>query len=149
MFFIIPKEEKQKKLQSLPLFRAFQDEGLKLMPYKDTVGKITIGYGRNLSDRGISVNEAEFMLENDIKIAISDAKRIMGDKWKELPLNVKLVLVDMAFNMGLSRLRKFKRFIQALKKGDYITAKKEILDSRWAHQVGDRAIELAKMIEEC
>lgn len=123
-----------------------EDEDLRLHPYVDTVGKITIGVGRNLNDRGITNAEALYLLENDIQY--------FQEKLKEYPwfdsLNDprKIVLISMCFNLGLKGLLSFKKMIAALKAKDYEKAYREMLDSKWAIQVGDREIRLAKMMRE-
>lgn len=120
-------------------------EGLRLKPYRDTVGKLTIGVGRNLDDNGISAEEAMLMLDADIVDHSREAQK--------LPVFVKLdmvrqdVLIDMTFNLGLPRLQGFKKFLAALEARDWPQAAKEMLDSKWATQVGSRATELARMIE--
>lgn len=120
-------------------------EGLRLRLYKDTVGKATIGVGRNIDDRGINRGEAMLMLDNDIVDHTLDAQKI--------PVFVKLdpvrqdVLVSMCFNLGLSGVLAFKKFLAALEAGNWAQARIEMMDSKWATQVGNRALELSKMIE--
>ena len=118
-------------------------EGLRLFPYTDTVGKLTIGYGRNLVDRGLAITEAELMLQNDLHFAEVDARSFTGPAFETLSAPRRAVVVDMAFNLGLTRLRQFTRFREALGQGDFETAAREMLDSRWATQVGQRALTLA------
>ena len=125
-------------------------EGLKLKPYKDTVGKLTIGVGRNLEDVGISEDEAMYLLENDIKRAEKVAAECCAEHevlFETLPEDAKLVLVDMAFNLGY-KLKGFKKMFAALARGDFEEAAKEMLDSRWARQVGKRAEELAEIMRQ-
>jgi len=122
------------------------DEGYKNIPYVCSEGKLTIGYGRNLQDRGISKEEAEFMLENDMK---STEKDLLTCQWYlDAPSSVKDALFNMCFNLGLPRLLGFKKMIQAIKDKDYTKASIEALDSRWAKQVHDRAKAIAVMIRE-
>jgi lysozyme len=116
-------------------------EGLELSPYKDTVGKLTIGYGRNLDDVGISEKEAEFMLRNDIAIAITEADKAF-DWLQNLNDARKDVVYNMVFNMGLPRFKGFKKMIAALERNYFAVAADEMMDSRWAQQVGIRALEL-------
>jgi lysozyme len=127
-------------------------EGLKLKPYRDpVVGKLTIGVGRNLDDVGISEDEAMYMLENDIRRAEETAGHCCaahGVLFESLPEDARLVLIDMAFNLGY-RLKSFRKMFAALKRGDFIEAAKEMLDSRWARQVGHRAEELAEIMRGC
>ena len=74
-----------------------EHEGLMLKPYADTVGKMTIGYGRNLDDRGINQGEADLMLKNDVADAIVDCMSVLMDLWDELTDNRQVVLIDMMF----------------------------------------------------
>ena len=119
-------------------------EGLRLKPYKDTVGKLTIGVGRNLDDKGISKDEALFLLANDIEAVINQLERY---EWyiSTDPIRRK-VLIDMAVNLGVGGLLKFRKMIAALERGDYEGAADQMLDSRWAEQVGYRAVRLAEMM---
>jgi lysozyme len=119
-------------------------EGCKLNPYKDTVGVLTIGYGRNLEDKGITKAEALMMLRNDIEDVKASLEPFSWYK-KQNPAR-KRTLVNMCFNLGLSGLLKFKRMIEALERDDYNQAAHEALDSKWAQQVGGRALEIAEVI---
>ena len=114
------------------------NEGLRLKPYYDTVGKLTIGVGRNLTDNGITEDEAMYMLENDIKRAVQDLQRIFIN-FNDYDEHVKAVLIDMMFNLGFNRFMTFKKFIKAIKEGDLETAAKEMIVSKWARQVKSRA----------
>jgi lysozyme len=129
-----------------------REEGLKLKPYRDPVsGKLTIGVGRNLEDVGISEDEAMYLLENDIRRAEETAGHCCaahGVLFENLPEEAQLVLVDMAFNMGY-RLKSFRRMFTALRRGDFEEAAKEMLDSKWARQVGRRAENLAEIMKNC
>jgi len=121
-------------------------EGLRVFPYKDSVGLLTIGYGRNIEERGISKAEAVHLLENDMDMAIVDAKELAGDLWEGLSVNRKAALIDMSFNLGKSRLRMFKKMWRALKLENYTDAAAEMEDSMWAQQVGSRATTLVKLM---
>jgi len=119
-------------------------EGLSLNIYRDSVDKITVGVGRNLSDNGISSEEADFLLDNDIQRCI---KELLPFSWfLDQPQPVKNALVNMCFNLGITRLLKFKKMIAALEVDDYDRAAIEALDSRWAKQVGARASDIANVI---
>jgi len=122
-----------------------RDEGLRLMPYKDTVGKLTIGIGRNLTDNGISKEEAYYMLENDVWATVNACKSIFT--WFDaLTEDRQVAMANMVFNMGMHAFLGFRKMIAALKAGDYETASKEMLDSKWARQVGGRAKRLADLM---
>lgn len=123
------------------------DEGCKQKPYRDTVGKLTIGVGRNLDDRGLSADEIQLLLRNDIAIATRGARQLVPT-FDALSDARQEVLVNMAFNLGLPRLSGFKRFLAALAEGDFDQAAEEMLDSKWARQVGYRSIRLARVMEK-
>jgi len=120
-------------------------EGLRLKPYRDTVGKLTIGIGRNLDDVGISESEARLMLRNDLSQIHEELAHLSW--FVALDAVRQMALIDMGFNLGLSRLRKFRKMIAAIESGDWLQAAAEMLDSRWARQVGSRADELAYMVQ--
>ena len=121
-------------------------EGLRLKPYRCTAGKLTIGYGRNLDDFGITENEAESML-------ITNADLVGNELVVKLPVLRELnsareeALINMAFNIGVSGLLEFKKMIAALENADYDEAAKQMLDSKWARQVGSRSAELARQMQ--
>jgi len=127
-------------------------EGLELYPYKDTVDKLTIGYGHNLDDMGISEQMAELLLVSDlhstqIELAATFNWYQSTHPWPvELDEVRKSVIDNMAFNMGVPRLKGFKKMLAAMEDKDYERAADEMLDSRWADQVKGRAIELADMM---
>lgn len=122
-------------------------EGLRLKPYQDTVGKLTIGVGRNLDDKGISMHEAMLMLDHDIEAVEDDLDRRLP-WWRGLTEARQLVLADMCFNLGIDRLLGFKNTLAAIHAGDYEAAAAGMLASKWATQVGKRAHRLAKMMRE-
>lgn len=120
-------------------------EGRRNRLYKDTVGKWTIGVGRNVEDIGISDSEIDFMLKNDIERVVGELNHAIP-WWTTLDPVRRMVLVDMGF-MGVPRLMGFKQMLGALQAGDYHTASLEMLSSKWARQVGHRADELALMMD--
>ncbi len=122
-------------------------EGLRLKPYRDSVGKLTIGYGRNLDDVGISKAEAEALLGADAAVACAELDRALP-WWRDLPEPAARGLANMVFNLGLPRLLKFSRMLAALKSGDYGAAAIEAMDSKWARQVGDRAERIAALYRD-
>lgn len=122
-----------------------EHEGFRGKPYKDTVGKTTIGIGRNLEDKPITMDEARFLLKNDMKDAVADAEALFP-VFSQIDVGRQAVLCDMAFNLGRNRLSRFFKFIHAVNSGDYNTAADEMLDSLWAKQVGRRAQTLANIM---
>jgi lysozyme len=121
-----------------------RDEGLRLKPYKDSVGKLTIGVGRNLDDNGITEAEAMILLDNDIERARLDLDR-NAPWWAEMPEPAMRGLLNMCFNLGWPRLSRFRKMLAALERGDWASAADQALDSRWALQVGPRATRIADL----
>ncbi|MAM85723.1 MAG: lysozyme [unclassified Hahellaceae] len=119
-------------------------EGLRLKPYLDTVGKLTVGYGRNLEDVGISRDEADFMLDNDIDQVERQLETI--DEYRDLDPVRQTVIANMAFNLGFAGLMGFKNMWSAIDRRDWDRAAKEMLNSKWARQVGVRAVELSEIM---
>lgn len=120
-------------------------EGMKLKPYLDCVGKLTIGAGRNLDDVGISQKEAEMLLENDIERSLALAESAFDWFYRLSPVRQDVIL-SMIFNLGIHGFLGFKKMIQAISIYDYELASREMLDSKWAGQVGKRAYELSEMM---
>lgn len=120
-------------------------EGIKAKPYRDTRGKLTIGVGRNLDDTGISEGEAFLMLNNDVNRVRRGLDKYLP-WWREQPDPVRLVLQDMAFQMGIAGLLEFKVSLGLILRGRYADAPAALLDSTWAKQTPKRAQELAKLV---
>jgi lysozyme len=121
------------------------DEGKRNMPYRDTVGKLTIGVGRNLDDRGLSDDEIAYLLSNDLKIVERELD-VHLTWWRGMCDARQNVVANMAFNMGVPTLKTFKITLQAMRDGRYADAADGMLKSRWATQVGERANRLAKIM---
>jgi len=119
------------------------DEGFRSRLYRDSVGKWTGGYGHNFDDNPLTLDDAKYFLVNDIDRASTqlDAKLPW---WRTLDDVRQGVLLNMCFNMGILRLMGFQRTLMAIQNGNFETAAQEMLDSRWAQQVGQRAIRLAQ-----
>tara|TARA_R110000868_G_C10972674_1_gene770730 strand:+ start:12115 stop:12534 length:420 start_codon:yes stop_codon:yes gene_type:complete len=109
--------------------------------YTDTVGKISGGIGRNLTDRGFSDDEIDLMYANDVRMAEADARALVAnfDKLNDVRQEV---LVNMSFNLGKSRLAGFKKFLAAVAIQDFSRAADEMKDSAWYGQVKDRGVRL-------
>lgn len=120
-------------------------EGYRRHPYHCTAGAVTIGYGRNLDAKGIYQEEAEFLLRNDVTSVIYDLSIIFPD-WNKLPMNVRLVLADMRFNLGSGGFRQFRRMIAAVKERDWSAAARSMRESKWYGQVKGRAVYLEKLM---
>tara|TARA_R100001440_G_scaffold9720_2_gene18104 strand:- start:1584 stop:2075 length:492 start_codon:yes stop_codon:yes gene_type:complete len=143
--------------------KLIKHEGLRLQVYKDTLGIDTIGIGRNLEDRGITDEELDWMdipsvdtvyehgiteadamylAQNDVQIVEQELLRAHPCV-ENLDAVRQLVLIDMAFNLGVPRLCKFKKMWAAVHAKQFDVAAKEMLDSRWATQVKSRSTKLA------
>jgi len=120
---------------------------LRLKPYLDTATppNITIGVGRNISDDGISADEAHILLDNDIHECVARLPSICP-AFGSLDDTRQHVLIDMAFNLGIDGLRHFQKMLSCVESRDFVGAAREMLDSTWAKEVGDRANELAAMM---
>ena len=123
--------------------RIKRHEGLSTKPYYCTADKLTIGYGRNL-EVGITEEEAEYLLANDLKTAKAGAESFAA--YWEMNNIRREVLVEMIFQLGLTGVSKFKKFLAASQNHDWARAADEMLDSRWAReQTPERAKTLAKL----
>lgn len=108
-------------------------EGLRLRVYRDSLGIETIGVGRNLRDRGITKDEALYLLANDIDECIHD---LTAFAWfPNLDPIRQRALVDLRFNLGPAKLRRFTKMLDALAAYDFVTASTELIASVWAEQV--------------
>lgn len=132
----------------LPLLKAelARDEGRRRFPYYDTGMRVTIGCGRNLADVGLRDDEIDYLLDNDIAQATSALDHNLG-WWRSLDAVRQRVMLNMCFNMGWTNFSQFARFFSATYQRRWDDAAAEMLSSRWAGQVGDRAKRLAAMMQ--
>jgi lysozyme len=121
--------EQEKLIKQLRLH-----EGVRNKPYTDTVGKLTIGVGRNLSDVGLLDDEIDYLLNNDVRrvCLYLDAQLPW---WQELNDVRQRVMIDLCFNMGIKSLLTFKNTLKAIKDRNWQAAYKGMLSSKWAKQV--------------
>lgn len=119
-------------------------EGFRSHPYQDTAGKLTIGYGRNLDSVGLSILEAEVLLDHDLANAEQECIKAFDPWFRDLNDARQRVIVEMTLNLGLSRLFGFGRMLNAVKGRHFAAAADEMLKSKWATQVGARAVRLAE-----
>ncbi len=118
-------------------------EGLRLKPYLCSAGKLTIGYGLNL-DAGITDSEASYLLEKRVHNLTIRLQYLSF--WMGLSGVRRAVLIDMAYNLGVDGLFKFKKMLSAINAKDFDLAAEEMECSKWFGQVGQRAITLQKMM---
>lgn len=123
-------------------------EGLRLKPYRCTAGKLTIGIGRNLDDRGISQTEAYVLLDNDIQNCEKQLLDEIPEIYNGLDEVRKSVLLNMCFNLGINGLLGFNNTLAFIGAGDWERAANNMLVSKWAKQVGRRAIELSELMRK-
>ena len=120
-----------------------QDEGTgafkggKFFPYTCPAGKLTIGYGHNLENNGITPAQAQQLLVDDAIQAMRDASDLVPN-WLKLSYVRQNVMTNMSYNMGKTTFSTFKKFLKAVNDGDYNTAAKEMQNSLWYSQVGPR-----------
>lgn len=120
-------------------------EGYRDRLYRCTAGKLTIGYGHNIEDKGISNNVAEMMLKEDIHDAMRDLFAVFPNN-HEYPDNVRIALIDMVFNIGLPRFKKFQKMIAAVNARDWNRAADEMKNSEWYKEVKSRGKELEELL---
>lgn len=139
------------------------DEGEELKVYFCTSKKATIGVGRNLEDKGLTKEESDYLFNNDVQEVveklvkadqgkIDHAKNKGGDHLSffiEQPEEIQSVLINMGFNLGVAVLLKFKKTLNFIGQRRFDIASVEMLDSKWADQVGPRALRLSKVVYEC
>ena len=121
------------------------DEGFRKHIYKDSRGYRTIGFGTNI-DLGIDREEGEILLSHRLQ----KNGKILADKWpafSKMPEEIQAVLVEMSYQLGPSRVLKFKKMLAALEKGDYKSASKEIQNSKWARETPARAKRAASVLD--
>jgi len=152
------------KITDAMVERIKSHEGYKVTPYKDTVGKWTVGYGRNLEDNPLtpaeviklfgktrfhSTVDAEIFFEDLLIRDIEKHAEELQDRLAIFPMcstNEQTVLIDMAFNLGVPTLLSFKGMLHSLDNEDQVQAAVELLDSKYAEQVKTRAVDNAKLL---
>jgi lysozyme len=115
-------------------------EGFRAIPYKDTVGVWTFGHGLTY----ITEKESDVV----VRMRVAAIKATLQDEIKHLNPTRQNVIINMAYNLGINGLRKFRHMWAAIKREDYDTAATEMLNSKWARQVGNRATELSEIMRE-
>jgi lysozyme len=130
-----------------------RDEDLRLTVYRCPAGRLTIGIGRNLEDRGITAEEARYLARNDIAAVAAELDQQLP-WWRELDEVRQRVILNMAFNLGVDGLLPggkkpgFPQTLELVRTGQYLEAAQAMLKTRWAKQVGARAQRLALMMRD-
>lgn len=142
-------------------------EGIERVVYKDSKGIPTVGIGFNLESNHnkqflkqnpeildkiknkipLSDRDIKILYNHSLKQAYKDAVSVIPN-FKQLPKDVKMIIIDMSFNLGKTRLAGFKNMIKALNNNDFETAAKEMKDSAWYHQVGNRSKYLVNQMKQ-
>ena len=135
-----------------------RDEGVVYEIYVCPLGHLTFGVGHLIRSEDpehgmdvgtpVSRERVEEAFDNDLRDVMRDLKRLFGEEqWHAFPGEVKSILINMCFNLGVTRLGRFKKTIAAIKDQDYETAGIEMRDSLWYQQVTKRAERLARRME--
>lgn len=120
-------------------------EGLRLFPYTDTQGFLTVGWGHNLSAKGLTHTQASMILTDDI--AEAKAACVRAFPWFGALDEVRqAAMVDLCFNMGIASLSLFKTTLGLIRDGQYVESSKQLMNSLYARQVGHRAVRIAEML---
>ena len=126
-----------------------EHEGMVLHAYDDHLGNATIGVGRLITkDRGITEEEARYLLENDITLVCDQLDRSFP-WWIDTPEPVRFAMIDLCFNLGIGRLSPSSRTLMLLEAGEYLAASVELLDSNYARQLPGRSVRISEMIASC
>jgi len=126
------------------------DEGFMPNAYKDSLGYLTIGYGRLVDKQlggGITEDEASFLLENDI-VRVESSLDKEFPWWRRHPENVQRAMANMCFNLGIKKFKSFKNTLELIKNGSYNAAADNALQSLWARQVPNRAKKVTDLLRE-
>jgi lysozyme len=121
------------------------DEGIRFKPYVDTTGNTSIGIGRNLTAKGLSLAEIETLLDNDVAEACRNLD-LNIPWWRQQTEARQQALANMCFNLGWGGLSEFKQMLSAMQVGDFNRAADAALASEWASQVGQRAVRISNLI---
>lgn len=128
--------------------RLLDFEGLVLKAYECSQGYTSIGVGRNLDTRGITEEEAMYLLSNDIDSVFKDLDKHLAI-WRSYPIDCQYVLIDLCFNCGIHTLLSFRKTLAFCQLGEWERAATELLDSKYAKQVGRRAIFNSEQLAKC
>ena len=123
-----------------------RDEGERLKPYRDTVGKLTLGVGRNIDDKGITKAESRFLLDNDIDECVADLGTVAW--FATLPESTQRGLLNMRFNLGPGKFWRWETTLGFFARGDVKGGAKQFrTNKRYATQIGERFERIARLLE--
>ena len=123
-----------------------QHEGYRNKVYKDSLGIDTIGYGFAIKDLELDQDIADQILQRKLDQLIVRIKKTFG-WYNKLPLKAKNVVANMCYQLGIKGFSKFRKTLSYLKRHEWEEASVEMLDSRWARQTPNRAVELSNIIK--
>ena len=123
-----------------------RDEGLRLRLYRDRDRNWSIGYGRNMTARGLTAEEALYLLQNDIRTCQGDLD-VHLRWWRLLNPPRQAAMLSLCYNLGIMGLKAFRVAVKHMENGRYKDAARNFLASRWARQVGRRAKRITYIIE--
>lgn len=152
---VVAKKEVQNPMSAREYIR--KNEGTRYEAYKDTIGILTIGVGHNccaqpvpgitrVGDR-LTENQVEVLFERDYRRAEEDAHVLLRGAWESLNEVRRAVFIDMVFNMGKRSVSRFIRVIRFTMMARYKEAAMQLMQSRYAQQVPNRAKRNASMLE--
>ena len=128
--------------------RLIDFEGLVLKSYTCPTGYTSVGVGRNLETNGITEEEAMYLLNNDISTVIKKLDK-HWIAWRKFPIAAQYVCIDLVFNMGINTFMSFRKTRAYMEMGDFEKAGIELLNSKYAEQVGRRAIFNSEQLKSC
>lgn len=143
----MPREDKHFD-RDLIKKRLIDFESMELKLYFCKSNKPTIGVGRNLLDNGITEEEAMYLLNNDISTVIKKLDK-HWIAWRKLPITAQYVCIDLVFNMGINSFMSFRFTRSYMELGEWEKAGDELLNSKYAEQVGRRALFNSEQLKSC
>lgn len=114
-----------------------EDEGSRSRAYTDTRGNVTVGIGRNLTGKGLSMGEIDFLYINDVSDCCTSLDTNVG-WWRDLADAQQRVMLNLCFNMGWQGLNEFKNFLYYMQRHEFSNAAVELQNSDWWHEIGER-----------
>ena len=128
--------------------RLIDFEGLVLKSYTCPTGYISVGVGRNLETNGITEEEAMYLLNNDISTVIKKLDK-HWIAWRKLDIKAQYICIDLVFNMGINSFMSFRKTRAYMELGEWEKAGDELLNSKYAEQVGRRALFNSEQLKSC
>jgi lysozyme len=147
MYACMPREDKHFDRELIKK-RLIDFEGMVLKSYTCPTGYTSVGVGRNLETNGITEEEAMYLLNNDISSVIQKLDK-HWIAWRKFPIAAQYVCIDVVFNMGINTWMSFRKTRAYMELGDWEKAGDELLDSKYANDVGRRALFNSEQLRSC